>query len=73
MMNKDEMLPAVVRLVKAIPQQHEDPLKQASYVNGYLTGLLNAMYDELPEVQQVIDHVLAQWENGADQANTDED
>lgn len=68
-MNKDDLLPAVVRLVNAIPKQHSDPHKQASYVNGYLTGLLNAMYDELPEVQQVIDHVLAQWENGAEDSD----
>lgn len=58
-MDKQDMLPAVIRLAKSIPVEHEDPLKQAHYVNGYLIGLLNAMYDELPEVQQTIDHILS--------------
>ena len=58
-MDKQDMLPAVIRLAKSIPVEHEDPLKQAHYVNGYLIGLLNAMYDEIDGVQQVVDHILA--------------
>lgn len=63
MIDKEDMLPAVIRLARSIPIEHDDPVKQANYVNGYLIGLLNAMYDQLPEVQQVIDHILATKEN----------